>query len=428
MFDTFKKFGLISTVVGMTLFIYSCQKIDPAKIDTGQIQEVTASSAKAIGNLIDLGGGVIEYGHCWSTTSQPSTSDYKTSIGTASVGSFTSEISGLDAGVTYYIRAYAVQEDKVVYGSIESFNTSEGIPQLTTSAISKFTISTVSSGGEVTADGGSEISARGVCWNTSGSPTLSDDHTSDGTGIGSYDSKLTDLTKNVTIYIRAYATTSYGTGYGNEVEFTITVTPGSDLTDSRDGKVYKTAQIGSQLWMAENLNVGIKVSDAVGQSDNGVIEKYSYDNDESNSDVYGGLYLWDEMMQYTEISNQGVCPDGWHVSSDEEWQKLEMFLGMADTTVVKTSWRGDDEGGMLKEVGTAHWVSNVANNESGFTALPGGRYKDGIFEELGTLARFWTSSGEGTNAWYRGLAGGTLIGRNGIAKASGRSVRCIKDQ
>ncbi len=141
----------------MTLFIYSCQKIDPAKIDTGQIQEVTASSAKAIGNLIDLGGGVIEYGHCWSTTSQPSTSDYKTSIGTASVGSFTSEISGLDAGVTYYIRAYAVQEDKVVYGSIESFNTSEGIPQLTTSAISKFTISTVSSGGEVTADGGSEI-------------------------------------------------------------------------------------------------------------------------------------------------------------------------------------------------------------------------------------------------------------------------------
>ena len=394
MFDTFKKFGLISTVVGMTLFIYSCQKIDPAKIDTGQIQEVTASSAKAIGNLIDLGGGVIEYGHCWSTTSQPSTSDYKTSIGTASVGSFTSEISGLDAGVTYYIRAYAVQEDKVVYGSIESFNTSEGIPQLTTSAISKFTISTVSSGGEVTADGGSEISARGVCWNTSGSPTLSDDHTSDGTGIGSYDSKLTDLTKNVTIYIRAYATTSYGTGYGNEVEFTITVTPGSDLTDSRDGKVYKTAQIGSQLWMAENLNVGIKVSDAVGQSDNGVIEKYSYDNDESNSDVYGGLYLWDEMMQYTEISNQGVCPDGWHVSSDEEWQKLEMFLGMADTTVVKTSWRGDDEGGMLKEVGTAHWVSNVANNESGFTALPGGRYLGGAFEERDSVFDF---VGQGSN-------------------------------
>lgn len=428
MINTYRKLVLLSILAAMAMVYYSCEKIDPAKIETGQIQEITVSGAKAVGNIIDLGGGVVEYGHCWSTSTEPGLNDMKTSFGSPTIGSFTSEITGLDAGLTYYVRAYAVQEDKVVYGTIQSFNTSEGIPQLTTSAISGLKIGSAISGGDVSGDSGAEISVRGVCWNTSGSPTISDDHTSDGSGLGDFVSDLTELQKNVTIYVRAYATSSYGTGYGNEVDFIITVTAGSDLTDSRDGKVYKTAQIGNQLWMAENLNVGIMVSDAVGQTDNGVIEKFSYDNDESYSDVYGGLYFWDEMMQYTTTSNQGVCPDGWHISTDEEWQELEMFLGMADTTVIKTSWRGTLEGGMLKEVGTAHWISNTATNESGFTAIPGGRYKDGIFEELGYLARFWTSSGSGTNAWYRGLVSNTLIGRNNIAKASGRSVRCVKDQ
>ncbi len=341
MFDIFKKSSLFTLSLGVILIVNSCQKIDPAKISTGQIQDITASSAKAIGNIEDLGGGVMEFGHCWATTSQPGLNDNKTSFGTASIGSFTSDISGLEAGLTYYIRAYAVQEDKVVYGTIQSFSTGEGIPQLATLAVSEITISTAISGGEISANGGAEVSARGVCWNTSGNPTFSDNHTTDGNGLGSFESNLTSLPKNAIIYARAYATTLYGTGYGNQVEFTIVVTPGADLTDSRDGKVYKTAQIGDQLWMAENLNVGVMVSDAVGQTDNGVIEKYSYDNNESNSDVYGGLYFWDEMMQYTETSTQGVCPDGWHVSTDEDWQELEMFLGMADTTVVKTSWRGD---------------------------------------------------------------------------------------
>lgn len=427
MFDIFKKSSLFILSLGVILIVNSCQKIDPAKISTGQIQDITASSAKAIGNIEDLGGGVMEFGHCWATTSQPGLNDNKTSFGTASIGSFTSDISGLDAGLTYYIRAYAVQEDKVVYGTIQSFSTGEGIPQLTTLAVSKITISTAITGGEISASGGADVSARGVCWNTSGNPTFSDNHTTDGSGLGSFESNLTSLPKNITIHARAYATTLYGTGYGNQVEFTIVVTPGADLTDSRDGKVYKTAQIGDQLWMAENLNVGVMVSDAIGQTDNGVIEKFSYDNNESNSDVYGGLYFWDEMMQYTETSTQGVCPDGWHVSTDEEWQGLEMFLGMADTTVVKTSWRGD-EGNMLKEEGTTHWTSDSGTNESGFTAIPGGRYKDGIFEELGTIARFWTSSGSGINAWYRGLSSSSQIGRNNIAKNTGRSVRCLKDQ
>ena len=427
MINTYRKPVLLSILAAMALVYYSCEKIDPAKIETGQIQEITVSAAKAVGNIIDLGGGVIEYGHCWSTSAEPGLNDMKTSFGSPTIGSFTSEITGLDAGLTYYVRAYAVQEDKVVYGTIQSFNTSEGIPQLTTSAISGLKIGSAISGGDVTGDSGAEISVRGVCWNTSGNPTIDDNHTSDGLGLGNFVSDLTELQKNVTIYVRAYATSSYGTGYGNEVEFIITVVAGSDLTDSRDGKVYKTAQIGNQLWMAENLNVGVMVSDAVGQTDNGIIEKFSYNNDDSYSDIYGGLYFWDEMMQYTtSVSTQGVCPDGWHLPSDEEWMKLESFLGMADTTLIKTSWRGNDaEGYKLKDTGNEYdW--SPGSNESGFTALPGGRYK-GKFEELDTIARFWTSSGSGTNAWYRGLAG-DLIGRNNIAKNTGRSVRCVKDQ
>jgi uncharacterized protein (TIGR02145 family) len=106
-----------------------------------------------------------------------------------------------------------------------------------------------------------------------------------------------------------------------------------------------------------------------------------------------------------------------------------MFLGMADSAVIKTSWRGTDEGEKLKEVGTIHWNANPnATNESGFTALPGGRHKEGVFEELGNLARFWTSSSiNSAGGWYRGLDGGGKIGRNHPFRDQGRSVRCIKD-
>ena len=107
---------------------------------------------------------------------------------------------------------------------------------------------------------------------------------------------------------------------------------GNDFIDSRDGKIYGTVQIGSQCWMSENLNIGTRINSGVIMTDNDTIEKYCYDNLEANCDTSGGLYRWDEMMQYvTTDSTQGICPKGWHLPGDEEWKTLEMYLGMSQS-------------------------------------------------------------------------------------------------
>ena len=93
-------------------------------------------------------------------------------------------------------------------------------PTVTTTAISNVDKTTATSGGEVTADGGADVTARGICWSTSQAPTVSDSHTTDGTGTGSFTSAMTELTANTTYYVRAYATNSAGTAYGEEVSFT----------------------------------------------------------------------------------------------------------------------------------------------------------------------------------------------------------------
>ena len=93
-------------------------------------------------------------------------------------------------------------------------------PTVATTAISDIDKTTATGGGNVTADGGAEVTARGICWSTSHNPTISGSHTTDGTGTGSFTSSMTGLTANTTYYVRAYATNSAGTAYGEEVSFT----------------------------------------------------------------------------------------------------------------------------------------------------------------------------------------------------------------
>ena len=157
--------------------------------------------------------------------------------------------------------------------------------------------------------------------------------------------------------------------------------------DARDSQVYKTVKIGSQWWMAENIN-------ATSYPDNTPLEYgvdyFWYDNDfVGYPPTYGTLYTWSAAMNGAESSDlipsgvQGICPDGWHLPSDSEWKEMEMYLGMDPADINETSWgRGTDEGNKLKEPDITHWSSpnTGANNSSGFTALPGGlRSSNGHF-------------------------------------------------
>jgi uncharacterized protein (TIGR02145 family) len=205
------------------------------------------------------------------------------------------------------------------------------------------------------------------------------------------------------------------------------------FADTRDGQVYSTVQIGTQCWMAKNMNVGTMIMGVNNQTNNGIIEKHCYENSAVKCDVYGGLYQWNEMMQYvTTPGVMGICPPtgGWHLPTDEEWCTLEQYIDPAINCSL-TGWRGVDGGGKLKEAGTTHWASpnTGATNSSGFTALPGGRHgTDGNFYNETYYAYFWSSSESGSNAWGRSLYYNfATINRSYFSKDYGYSVRCLKD-
>ena len=211
---------------------------------------------------------------------------------------------------------------------------------------------------------------------------------------------------------------------------------GQDTVTDIDGNVYQTVQIGDQLWMKENLKVthynnGDEIPTGYSNDDwaNLSTGAYAvYDDNESNANTYGNLYNW-----YAVDDSRAIAPEGWHVSTDDEIKELEMYLGMSQEEADSWGWRGTDGGGKLKEAGIAHWASpnTGATNESGFTALPGGSrfYNDGIYQNMGGLGYFWSSSEDDSNyAWIRLLSYNFPgIHRGNYNKRSGFSVRCVKD-
>ncbi len=209
----------VGTAYGNEVAFKTNQIVIPT-LTTTAATSITSSSAVSGGNITSDGGGsVTARGVCWGTTANPTITNNKTSDGNGP-GSFTSNISGLAPGTLYHIRAYATNSAGTSYGNDLTFITLAVVPTLTTADVSSITSSTAISGGNITADGSSIVTARGVCWNTQGNPTVSDNNTIDGSGTGSYASSLTGLSASTTYYIRAYATNSVGTAYGNQVSFT----------------------------------------------------------------------------------------------------------------------------------------------------------------------------------------------------------------
>ena len=394
-----------------------------ATLTTTPYTHVTSTTAHSGGNITNAGGGTITArGVCWSESSNPTIANDKTSNETG-IGSFVSDITGLKSGTEYHIRAYAINDAGPAYGDELTFTTMTIVPPtVTTGTITLVKATTASSGGNVTGDGNGTITARGVCYATATNPTILSTTTPGGTGTGPFTSNIIGLAPSTTYYLRAYATNSAETSYGSELTFTTAA-----ATDG-DGNNYASVTIGSQTWMAENLKTTrYSNGDLIGTTDPITLDitaevspKYQWPcgGSESYVAVYGRFYTY-----WAVTDSRNVCPTGWRLPTDPEWESLKTYLG------------GDSPaGGMIKEAGSAHWqIPNTgATNATGFTALPGGyRSIGGNFVSLTITGYFWSSTLNPFNidwAWGQGLRNyDDILLRSGYFKNDGASVRCLKE-
>ncbi|HNY03335.1 MAG TPA: fibrobacter succinogenes major paralogous domain-containing protein, partial [Bacteroidales bacterium] len=197
--------------------------------------------------------------------------------------------------------------------------------------------------------------------------------------------------------------------------------PGLETVSWGD-RTYHTILIGNQCWMKENLNIGVMIPGTSEQTDNTLIEKYCYDDLESNCEIYGGLYQWGEVMAYSNMYGaEGICPPGWFVPTDIDWTFLTDYLGGENVA-----------GGKMKESGFAHWNSpnTDATNVSGFTLLGAGhREPDGSFNSVKEYTNFWSSTIASMGyPWTRAIGYNfpNMFRDSWLQNEKGLSLRCLK--
>jgi uncharacterized protein (TIGR02145 family) len=349
--------------------------------------------------------------------------------------------TGLITNTTYYykIKSYnAVGSSSAYSNEIAIYVIDVNLPLAITSNVSSVTNFTAVSGGNALSPSGANITARGVCWSTSPNPTTSlSTKTNNGTGAGQFTSNLTNLTQNTLYYVKAYATNSIGTSYGNEITFTTATSnnvTGPQVTDI-DGNLYQSVTNCSQTWFRSNLRVskysdGTPIPQVTDPTQWGNLTTGAwcyYNNDPANDLTYGKLYNWyaiagiHNSASLTDPSlRKKLAPVGWHIPTDNEWTVL-------------VDCRGGDNiaGGILKQTLTVYWQSpnTAATNTSGFTARGAGLRGSSNFTSIRSTGIWWSSTqNNSTSAWRRSMRysdAGTS--HNTSPMNDGLSVRCVKD-
>jgi uncharacterized protein (TIGR02145 family) len=311
---------------------------------------------------------------------------------------------------------------------------------ITTLPITNNTYFSATSGGYISDDGGAEITARGIVWSsTNPNPSIGNQSTNNGTGIGNFTSNLTGLTTNTTYYVRSYAINSAGTVYGDQQIFNTTPIIVSNLGAgvTFNGYTYSSVILGNgQEWMAENLRTNsyangdpIPNVTTPNQWANLTTGAWAhYNNDSQYESPFGKLYNW-----YVVADPRDVCPSGWHVPAESEWNTLINYL---DPNVDEASSPNTAGGKMKTTTGWNDYDGQSGNgtNESGFSGLPGGylSYNQEVFIKMDTLGHWWSSNEYngfpmpcGINISL-GYGYGSAM-REVLDKRYGFSVRCIKD-
>lgn len=239
-----------------TLVLYDKTNADLLPtVTTNSITEVTALSAKV--NCAVTRNGAREVtvrGVCYSPYQMPTIGNPVVTAG-RSTGSYTCPLTRLNKNTTYYVRAYATNSIGTVYGAQMMFRTKDGNATITTTDATEIASNSALVGGNITNDGGAAITARGICWAKTANPTISGDHTSDGTGTGSFTHRLQQLDNSTTYYYRPYATNACGTSYGPQKTFVTTSGKPTVTTSDASNITATTATCGGNVTDNGGFNV-----------------------------------------------------------------------------------------------------------------------------------------------------------------------------
>ncbi len=413
----------------LVLLLAGCGSDDPGivppVITTAEPTNITLTSATVGGTIESSQPDLItDRGICWARYSLPELGKLSSETTNGSgAGSFTTELTGLGMN-KYYVRAYAKVQGQVFYGNEVTLDISALVPAVTSVKKSNVGTDAVEIQTTVTYTHDLPITEKGICWGTTTIPSIT---------VGS---KLIDAGPDLTFnqiiamvpwkayYVRGYAITELGVFYSSAVQV-INIPPITygEVTDI-DGNVYPTTTIGTKVWMAKNLQVtryndGTSIHAASSDSEfkgatTGMYVPYNVNA--GNVSTYGYLY-----NGYTVTSDKNVCMTGWHLPTPSEWNALANNLGGEETA-----------GGRMKAVSTLWNAPNTAaDNESGFSALPGGSYcsiclsNTGIFADQRTDGYWWSTS---TATFFYVTSDLASLRTKSTGNVNdGLSIRCVKD-
>lgn len=339
-------------------------------LTTAAITVITGNSAAGGGNVTVPGGAEVTVrGICFATTTKPTIASGKTADGKG-VGAFVSALTALKGNTTYYVRAYATNSAGTGYGPEVSFKTLIDLPVVTTTAVTGITKITAVSGGEVTYDGGGTITARGLAWGTSANPIIAGTKIDGGTGTGVFVTNLTGLTLFTTYHVRAYATNSTGTTYGNDITFN---TLANTRTWNLPGDYVAASYPGSSFadWAPDKSP---QVKSTVTSPDN--LEGYVYMKNASNGWKFATQTNWDG-PNYGDGGAGKLDANGGNFSSPAGYYKINVNAAVSPMTytAVATSW------GIIGDASPNAW-----NDETALVYNPSARvWQGGIAMTVGTF-------------------------------------------
>jgi uncharacterized protein (TIGR02145 family) len=352
----------------------------------------------------------------------------------------TYELTGLNKSTTYYWQ-YSAKDtcNRGCSSGISSFTIipDTSIPYIVTNDVPAHFHTSTFTGGNVLYGGTSELTERGIYWGSSPQPEKTGVKVASGTGLGEFFLMIDGLQQSTLYYTKAYARNNNGIAFGKEVTFRSGTDPVFGSVSDIDGNIYKTVQIGDQTWMTENLrttrfNDGTPIAivkdntEWCGTALNLESAKRTwYNNDSATYNIKNGI-----IYNGFSVGFNKICPVGWRVPSDDDWKKMEIFLGMSVKQADAENTRGTNEGLQLKDL--SEW-SDGGNgfNTSSYSGLPGGmRAPLGTFTGTGSLGQWWSSTKhvQYDYLWTRTLtADSKAVTRTLDGMQGGCSIRCLKN-